>query len=151
MTVIESDVTIARPPAEVFAYITDPSRFGEWQSGVIHGHLEGDQPAHVGSRCTTTRSIRGSERAFTSEITKLDPPTTWAIHGIDGPVRADVTITVEPVNDGRDSHVTIQVDFHSHGIGKMLLPGVVREAHQEAPRNCENLKRQLESNPGTTG
>jgi uncharacterized protein YndB with AHSA1/START domain len=148
--VIESDVTIARPPAEVFSYVTDPSRFGDWQSGVVSAHLEGDEPAHVGSRCTMTRRVRGSERSFTSEITKLDPPATWAMHGIDGPVRADVTVTVEPVSEGRESHVTIQVDFHGHGIGKVLLPGVVREARQEGPQNCQNLKRQLEGSQGTT-
>jgi uncharacterized protein YndB with AHSA1/START domain len=151
MAMIESDIIIARPPTEVFSYVTDPSQFGEWQSDVVSGHLEGDQPARVGSRCTMTRRIRGSERTFTFEITKLDPPVTWAIHGIDGPVRTDVTVTIEPVNDGQDSHVTIKVDYHGHGIGKMLLPGVVRKAREEAPQNCENLKRQLESNPGTTG
>lgn len=148
---IESDVIIARPSAEVFAYITDPSRFGEWQSDVVRGRIEGDQPAHVGSRCTMTRRIRGSERTYTYVITNLNPPRTWAIHGIDGPIRTDVTVTVEPVNDGRDSRVTIQSDYHGHGLGKMLLPGVVRTARQEAPGNSENLKRRLESSPGTTG
>lgn len=29
-----SSIEIARPPDEVFAYVTDPSTFSEWQAGV---------------------------------------------------------------------------------------------------------------------
>jgi uncharacterized protein YndB with AHSA1/START domain len=41
-----SEVDVARPPGEVFSYVTDPARFGEWQSGVVSAHLEG--PPAVG-------------------------------------------------------------------------------------------------------
>jgi hypothetical protein len=30
---------IERPAAEVFAYATDPARFGEWHKGVVYGHM----------------------------------------------------------------------------------------------------------------
>ena len=30
-------IEIARPPEEVFAYVTDPSRFSEWQKAVHSG------------------------------------------------------------------------------------------------------------------
>ena len=92
-----------------------------------------------------TRRIGGSERTSTSEITEITPPRTWAIRGIDGPIRADVDVTVDPVYDGQKSHVTIRLDFHGHGIGKMLLPMVVRQARKEAPRSCQNLKKRLEA------
>lgn len=57
----------------------------------------------VGSRCTMTRRIGGSERTPASEITQITPPRTWAIRGVDGPIRADVNATVDPVNDGQGS------------------------------------------------
>jgi hypothetical protein len=31
---------VNRPAADVFAYATDPSRFAEWQTGVVSGHTE---------------------------------------------------------------------------------------------------------------
>jgi hypothetical protein len=34
MTPMVSTVEIDRPPEEVFAYVTDPSRFAEWQKNV---------------------------------------------------------------------------------------------------------------------
>lgn len=144
MAPIVSAVDIDRPPDEVFSYVTDPSRFGEWQSGVISGHIEGDGPPGVGSKCTMTRRIGGSERTSTSEITEIAPPRTWTIHGIDGPIRADVNVTVEPRQDGGQSHVTIQLDFQGYGIGKIIMPMVVRQARKEAPQSCQNLKNRLE-------
>lgn len=145
MTPVVAETDIARPPADVFAYATDPSRFGEWQPGVVSGHVEGDGPAAVGSSCVMTRRIGGTERTTTSEITEMSPPRTWSIHGLDGPIRADVSVTVDPFGDGQASHLTIRLDFHGHGFGKVLLPMVVRQARKEVPRSCQNLKQRLEA------
>jgi uncharacterized protein YndB with AHSA1/START domain len=145
MAPIVSEIVIARPPAEVFAYAIDPERFGEWQGGVVAGHTEPAGPPGIGSHCIMTRRIGGSERTSTSVITELSPPRTWAIHGIDGPIRADVAVTVEPRQDGTQSHVTIQLDFSGSGMGKVILPMVVRQARKEVPQSCQNLKNRLES------
>jgi uncharacterized protein YndB with AHSA1/START domain len=147
VALIVSDVDIARPPDEVFAYATDPSRFGEWQAGVVSGHIEPDGPPAVGSTCIMTRRIGGSDRTSTSEITEISPPSAWAIHGVDGPIRADVSVTVEPRGDGEQSHVTLQLDFLGHGMGKMILPAVIRQARKEVPQSCQKLKQRLESSP----
>jgi carbon monoxide dehydrogenase subunit G len=50
-------IDIARPRQEVFAYVTDPSRFAEWQAGVVGGHMEDGEATTVGSKCMTTRRI----------------------------------------------------------------------------------------------
>jgi uncharacterized protein YndB with AHSA1/START domain len=144
MALIVSDVAIARPPDEVFSYATDPSRFGEWQSGVVSGSIEGDGQPDVGSRCKMTRRIGGSERTSTSEITEFVSPRVWSVRGLDGPIRADVTVRVDPVDGGRASHVTIQLDFHGHGFGRILAPIVIRQSRGEVPRSCQNLKKRLE-------
>ena len=74
------------------------------------------------------------------------------IHGIDGPIRAIVNVTVEPVNGGARSRVTIELDFEGHGIGKMLVPLVVRrQARNEMPANCDKLKQRLETMPSPSG
>ncbi len=145
MAPITTEVDITRPPAEVFSYVTDPSRFGEWQDGVVSGHTEGDGSPVVGTRLSMTRRMAGTEREFTSEITQIEPPASWAIRGIDGPIRAAVGVTVEPRDDGAQSHVTISLDFSGHGAGKLLVRTVVRQARKEAPENSLKLKQRLES------
>jgi uncharacterized protein YndB with AHSA1/START domain len=148
MAPIVSSIEIARPREEVFSYVTDPSTFAEWQAGVVGGRMEGGKSPSVGSKCTTTRRIGGTAREVTSEITKIDPPTSWAVHGIDGPIRAIVNVTVEPLNGSAQSRVTIELDFEGHGIGKLLVPLVVRrQARNEMPENCRRLKQRLETMP----
>ena len=149
MAAIVTTAEVERPAAEVFVYATDPTRFSEWQQGVVDGHMDGKtddagSPA-VGSRCLTTRRIGGANRPSTSELVHIDPPRTWRVEGIDGPIRAIVDVLVEPVSDAR-SRLTISVDFAGHGIGKILVPLMVRrEARKEMPANMAALKQRLES------
>jgi Polyketide cyclase / dehydrase and lipid transport len=85
------------------------------------------------------------ERAMTSEITEITPPTSWAVRGIDGPVRGIVKGRVEPLDDSARSRVTIELDFEGRGIGKLLVPLVVRrQAQQQMPRNMQRLKQRIE-------
>jgi uncharacterized protein YndB with AHSA1/START domain len=145
MAPITTTTEVARPPAEVFAYVTDPSRFVEWQRNVVSGRMDGDGPHGVGARCLTTRRIGFAERPVTSEITHIDPPRTWGVRGVDGPIRAMVNVTVDPLENGRRSRVTIELDFHGHGVGKLLVPLVVRRgARKEMPANLLALKERLE-------
>jgi hypothetical protein len=108
--------------------------------------MEGGKSPSVGSKCITTRRIGGTGRKVSSEVTKIHPPTSWAVHGIDGPIRAIVNVTVEPLNRSAQSRVTIELDFEGHGIGKLLVPLVVRrQARNEMPANCRRLKQRLET------
>ena len=83
---------------------------------------------------------------MTNEVTELNPPKSWGLRSTDGPIRAKVKGTVEPLADGERSRVTIALDFEGHGIGKLLLPLVIRrQAQAEMPRNMQKLKERLES------
>ena len=148
MPPIVASAEIERPAAEVFACATDPARFREWQKGVVDGHMEGPadgtQPT-VGTKCVTTRRIGGASRPAISELVHIDPPRAWGVRGIDGPIRAAVDVLVEPVT-GSCSRLTISVDFTGHGIGKVLVPLMVRrEARKEMPDNMTALKRMIET------
>ena len=149
MAPIVTSAEIGRPAAEVFAYATDPALFREWQKGVVDGHMDGpanssSTPA-VGAKCVTTRRIGGANRPSTSELVDIDPPRTWSVRGLDGPIRAAVDVLVEPVTGSR-SRLTISVDFTGHGIGKILVPLMVRrEARKEMPGNMAALKQQIEA------
>jgi uncharacterized protein YndB with AHSA1/START domain len=149
MAPIVTTAEISRPPDEVFAYATDPAQFSEWQKGVVDGHMDGPadgtQVPAVGANCVTTRRIGGANRPSTSELVDIDPPRTWSVRGTDGPIRAAVDVLVEPVTDSR-SRLTISVDFTGYGIGKVLVPLMVRpEARKEMPGNLAALKQRMEA------
>jgi uncharacterized protein YndB with AHSA1/START domain len=146
MAPITASIEVARPAEEVFPYVIDPNTMPEWQQGVVRGQLDG--ATRVGAKCTTTRRIGGREREVITEITKYDPPRRWADRGINGPIRAIVAVTVEPLADRSRSKVTIEVDFTGHGIGKLLVPLIVRrQAASEMPENMRRLKQRLEAGP----
>ena len=144
MPPIIASTEVNRPVEEVFAYATDPSRFAEWQRGVVDGHLEGPDTPRVGARCLTTRRIGFANRSTVAEVTHVDPPNTWGVRGVDGPIRATVDVTAEPLGETR-SRLTIAIDFEGHGIGKLLVPLLVRrEARKEMPANLATLRQRLE-------
>lgn len=148
MSPIVTSAEIARPAAEVFAYATNPARFSEWQKGVVDGHMDGladgSQTPAVGAKCVTTRRIGGANRPSTSELVRIDPPKAWGVRGTDGPIRAAVDVLVEPLTDSR-CRLTISVDFTGRGIGKVLVPLMVRrEARKEMPANMAALRQRME-------
>ena len=148
MPPVVATAEIDRPAAEVFAVATDPARLKEWQKGVVDGHMVNPdgaaQPPGVGAKCVMTRRIGGADRPSTSELVRFNPPETWGVRGTDGPIRAVVDVQVEPVTDSR-SRLTISVDFTGYGIGKLLIPLMVRRAaRKEMPENMAALKRLLE-------
>jgi uncharacterized protein YndB with AHSA1/START domain len=137
MAAIVSQTEVTGTPDEVFAYVTDPSKFAEWQENVMGGTMDG-------STCTTTRRIGGKEREITSEVTEVNPPKTWGVRGVDGPIRSTVHVDVEPLAADR-SRVTITLDFTGHGYGRLLIPLVHRQSRAEMTRNMARLKTCLET------
>src|SRR5436309_1115322 len=87
--------------------------------------------------------IPNCQRAMTQEITEVDPPRTWAARGIDGPVRPNASVRVEP-HGQTGSRVTFALDFQGRGIGRLLVPLVVRPmAAKGAPVSYRRLKERL--------
>jgi uncharacterized protein YndB with AHSA1/START domain len=136
-----SSIDIDRPAEEVFAYATDPARFPEWQRDVVKVSVEGHE---VGARFTTIRTIAGSERSMTQEITDNTPPRTWAARGVDGPIRPTATIEVEPLDDRR-CRATFGLEFDGRGVAAALAPLVRRVTAKGAPASYQRLKMKLET------
>src|SRR5215813_8166667 len=142
MAPLVSTIEVARPPQDVYDYATDPLHFAEWQPDVVEVRMLDE------SRFATTRRISGSNRTMTQQITRKDPPTSWAARGIDGPIRPNAMINVEPIDGGTRSRVTFTLDFEGHGLGVPLVPLVRRQAQKGAPTSYQNLKRLLERQAG---
>src|SRR5918996_2833469 len=146
MAPIVSSIEISRTPQEVFTYVTDPSLLAEWQESLISARAEGGGPPAVGSKAIMPRRVGRSERTMTMQLTNFSPPRSWAARGIDGPIRAIVNGTVEPLDGETGSRVSLELDFEGHGLGKLLVPLVVRrQAQGELPGNLGSLKERLES------
>jgi uncharacterized protein YndB with AHSA1/START domain len=146
VTAIVASIEIARSPVDVFAYATDLSRYPEWQGGVGSARLQGAGPIRAGSRAVMTRRVGPRMVEYIEEMAELDPPWSWTVRSIGGlPVTALAKTVIEPLDDGKRSRVTITLDFEARGIGRLLLPLVVRrQARKTLPEEARELKQILE-------
>jgi uncharacterized membrane protein len=146
MAPITESIEINRRPEDVFAYLDDVKRHGEWQEQIVDVQPQDDGPLRVGSRVKETRRVPGGDRAMTYEITEHNPPRQSSFQVLDGPIRAIGTVSVEPVGDESRSRVTITIDFKGHGLaGKVLLPVAKTQARRQIPKDQARMKELLES------
>ena len=143
MAAIRESIEIARRPEDVFAYLDDLARHGEWQESIVSVRKDTEGPTKVGTRATETRKIGGREQTMTYEITEHSPPRSFAFRGLDGPIRPSGKGTVEPVGDG--SRVSIELELKGYGLGKLLLPLAASQARKQVPKDHQRLKERLES------
>jgi uncharacterized protein YndB with AHSA1/START domain len=145
MSAIVESIEIGRRPEDVFSYVTDASHLSEWQESVVSVERDEQVPESVHWRGVVTRQVGPRRIPMRVEVTAENPPNGWLVRGLDGPVRGMVTGAIERLDEGERSRVTITLDFKAYGIGKLLLPLVVRrQARAEMPKNMRRLKQRLE-------
>jgi uncharacterized protein YndB with AHSA1/START domain len=143
--VITQSIEIDRRPEEVFAYLDQLERHGEWQAGITSARIETDGPVGVGTRVREMRKMGGREQDTSYEITEHDPPRRTSFRGTVGPVRPVGTVTVEPVGDGSRSRVSIEFDLVGQGMGKLIAPLARMQARKGIAESQQQLKAKLES------
>lgn len=72
-------VTIDRPRAEVWAFLTDLARAGSWVPGLVSVEPVGGSALGVGTRLRETRRLHGKEAVAEVEVTAWEPPIVYAL------------------------------------------------------------------------
>lgn len=138
---------IARSPHDVFGYVTNAARLPEWQPDVRRAAFDEPATVGVGSRGREVRHVMGADRTIAWEVTAYDPDRRYGVRGIDGPVRAHVTVKLAPAEDGASTHVEYGIGFEGHGIGKLIAILARKGAHKDLPTTLDLLKQRLEADP----
>jgi uncharacterized protein YndB with AHSA1/START domain len=77
--VFETGITIARPRAEVFAFVADPTRFPLWNSAVTSVEPTGESTYLMRRRLPTGAAENGLE------VTESQPPQAFTVRTTYGP------------------------------------------------------------------
>lgn len=141
---IRSSIEINRSPRDVFAYVEELDRHGEWQDAIITARKEPPGPTRLGTHNVEMRRIPGGPREIESEIFEYEPPRRIAARGVNGPVRATVVITIEPLDGGSRSRFTLELTLAGRGVGRLFALFARRSARQQVPRDQLRLKSILE-------
>jgi uncharacterized protein YndB with AHSA1/START domain len=90
-----AEAQVARPPGEVFAYMTDPSNDVDWIGGVRSARLLGEPPLVQGSRVARVASFMGRRVEYVNEVTALEPGRLLEMRSVKAPFPMHITYSFE--------------------------------------------------------
>lgn len=141
---VTAGVNIARDPSQVFGFIADATRLPEWQPDVRQAAFDPPAAVGVGTRGQEVRHVMGADRPITWEVTDYVPHHRFGIRGIDGPVRAHVTMKLTATTEGTGTHLEYGIGFEGHGVGRLIAPLARAGARKDLMTTLERLRRRLE-------
>jgi len=133
------DVTIDRPVAEVFAYVTDVRNVPNWQESA-----ESAEWLEQGKRFRERRQFMGRTAELELEVTAFEPERRFDVRAVKSPVTFEIRHFFEGNGDGTLLRV--------HGEAKLggairLAAGIAkRQAENQFRKDFERLKEVLEAN-----
>jgi hypothetical protein len=80
----------------------------------------------------------------TEEVIEFNPPRQFTNRGVSGPLAGVARCTVEPLNGGLRSRLTIALEIEARGLGKLLLPFARPRARRALPKQLKKLKEILD-------
>jgi carbon monoxide dehydrogenase subunit G len=95
--------TLPVPPAEAFAYLSNPANDAQWQSSCVSAELLDPVPV-VGCRYSIVFSFLGRKMKFTSEITVFEPDRECAFKAVAGSFFYEGRYSLRPHADGTEVH-----------------------------------------------
>ena len=78
---IQSSVTIARAPADVYTYVTTPANWPRWHPSSLAVSGATDHPLRVGEQVGEDFLVAGYQGRVLWTVIKREAPTLWAIDG----------------------------------------------------------------------
>lgn len=149
MPVVEENVSIGRPPEEVFDYLNTAENLPVWDSSVLEAEQLDSEPLAVGTRWRGASKILGRRFEWTTEVTELEPPTRLVSRAVAGKLSFTVTNTLRPENGG--TRFTYRVDAATGlgGIFGRLSDPIVEKAQRRTVRANLDTLAELLAKPAT--
>jgi uncharacterized membrane protein len=143
---VESKIEISAPPALVWEYVSDPSRYLHFMSGITRWEVVGTKRIGLGARYRMLLRVGSAEVGGLIEVVEFvrDADLAWtSITGVDQRGRW----RLRAANDGRTTVTTLRL---SYGVAGSGIWGWLAD-HISAPtvqghlrRSLQQLKRQVE-------
>lgn len=137
------ETEIERPPAEVFAFATDPARLPEWQTNTVSAVPLEDGPLRIGSRLREVhRGPGGKELESLVEVSELEPNRRFGLRMIEGPLPVDGQLRFQPSAAG--TRFAFTVEARPTGAMRLAQPLLRLALKRQFAQHCAELKRALE-------
>jgi uncharacterized protein YndB with AHSA1/START domain len=140
-----NSISIARSPAEVFAFLADGANDRLWRSGVLDVERQSGEGVGAVYR-QGVKGPMGRRVAADYEITDWQPDRRIGFRAIAGPVRPEGTYELA-AGDGGGTRVTFTLRWNPSGLKRLMAPTVRKTMRSEADA-LDDLRRVLEERSG---
>jgi uncharacterized protein YndB with AHSA1/START domain len=139
----QTTVRVKRPIEEVFAFVSNPLLFPQWNSAVQTVHdisAESDGP---GSTYLMQRQLRSGPAENQLEVFSREHPTNFGIRTTSGPT--PFLYHYQFASDGVATVVHLNASVELHGVTAALAPVAARAVKRGVDGNLATLKHTLET------
>lgn len=143
MVDVVSEITIARPRAEVAAYAADPDNATAWYENIKSVESESPPPPTVGSRVAFVAEFLGRRLAYTYEVVDIVPGKRFVMRTAQGPFPMETIYTWQDAGDGA-TRMTLRSRGEPAGFAKFTAPMVAAAMRRANRKDLERLKQLLE-------
>lgn len=143
-TSVESEVTIARPVEEVFAYVLDLEANGPtWAPDLASVEKTSEGPVGAGTTFKQVQTVMGRRRETSLRFTAVEPNQRIDAAAELGPIAPTMALMFEQVGD--QTRVSARGDANPKGPFKLLSPMIGRQGRRMWEARLSGLKNALES------
>lgn len=136
--------TIAKPTADVFAFVSDVGNNPRWQNGMRSCVWTSDPPVAVGSTYDQEASFLGRTVRSTFEVVEFEPGAVIAARTIEGSFPITFRRSVEAIDDAACA-VTAVITGDASGFFKVAEPLMRPMVRRSIEGDYDRLKELLEA------
>ena len=131
------EVSIDRPVAEVFAYVTDVRNVPDWQESA-----QSAEWIEEGRRFRERRSFMGRSAEIELEVTALEPGGRFDVRAVNAPVKFEIRHSFEERDGG--TLLRVHAEARLGGALRFAAGMAKRQAESQFRKDFERLKQLLE-------
>ena len=143
---VTTHLDVARPAAEVFAFVSDQLNAPRWQRGLHEVRRTTDGPIGVGSEHVFVRRFAGRRIESANRFVEFEPERFVAFEIPSGVITGRASYLVEPIGADRCC-LTSTMEFEVAGWMRFAERLLSRVLERDSRRDEQTLKELLEARP----
>jgi carbon monoxide dehydrogenase subunit G len=140
---IQSQITVDRPPTEVFEAITAIGNTPKWSAAAEREWWVSEPPPGVGSVRHQVGTALGQRFEADATVTAWDPPRAATLRVTADVGQIDIGFRFEP--SGAGTRVTVSADLRLRGAARFAAPMVASSYRHQWESDLATFKRMVEA------
>ncbi|MCG3179416.1 MAG: hypothetical protein BIFFINMI_01751 [Phycisphaerae bacterium] len=142
---VKSSVQISRPPAEVFAWVTQPDRIAQWLGGWKETRPLDSLGLSAGARSVDVMEIDGRRYELNVRIVKVEPPSLLQLKLEGEGFQSTVTYMLQDAESGGTTLTVNSASRYSGLMPRLMGAMVTSAANEKLHADLDRLRKLAEA------